>query len=456
MTGITSAGVGSGLDIESLITKLVSAEGTPEKLRLSKQEATLQADLSALGNLKSGLSQFQSAAQNLDSSFDFNARKASSGNSDLFAVTASSSAAVGSYAIKVQQLAQAQKIRSADFTDGAQLVGAGSLTINLGSGSFNITATAATTLADLRDAINDAGDNPGVSAYLLKVDSGTQLVLTSNKTGAANTIGVSAVDTDGADGHDLTLLDTAHFATVQNAQDSIVYVDGQKVTTAGNTLDSAVSGLTLNLKKADPTITAAADVSLDRDAIKAKVNTFVSAYNALAATFKSLAGYDSASKTAGPLFGDAAVRSLQNQMKQILITPVADAGAYPTLAEIGITTDDTGQLQVNSARLDKVLDADSEALAKLFTSTDGIAKSFSALTDNYLSSTGSITTRIEGVNKQIKAISDEGDKLDTRLADLETRYRKQYSALDSLLGQLQQTSAFLSQQLSGLSSNSGG
>jgi flagellar hook-associated protein 2 len=452
MAAITSAGVGSGLDIESLITKLVSAEGAPKTLRLNKEEAGLQSDLSAFGNLKSGLSQFQTAVQGLDTSYDFKARKATSSNEDLFTVTAANSAVIGNYAIKVDSLAQADKLHSGDFSNSTQLVGAGSLAINLGSDSFNITTTATTTLADLRDAINDASDNPGVSAYLLKVDSGTQLVLSSNKVGAANTIGIVATDTDGADGHDLTQFNTAHFTPIQSAQDSVVYIDGQKVTSAGNTLDTAISGVTLTLKKADNTVTGTAAVSLDKDAIKANVTKFVSAYNGLATTLTSLAGYNKETKTGGPLFGDAAVRGLQSQLRQILVTPVSASLTYPSLAEIGITTNNKGQLEVDSTKLDKVINADSEAVSKLFTSTDGVAKNFNTLANSYLASTGSLTTRVDGLNKQIDDISDQRNRLNTRLTNLEASYRKQYSALDSLLGQLQQTSSFLSQQLSSLAS----
>ena len=453
MASITSAGIGSGIDIEGLISKLISAEGAPVTTRLNKQEAGLQADLSAYGNLKSALSTFQTSVQSLKDTSSFQPRTATSSNVDLFTVSATQSAVPSSYSIKVEQLAGAAKIRSGDFASDGSKAGAGTLAISLGSTSFNITVGADSTLANIRDSINQATDNPGISASLIKVDSGTQLILTSGKVGAANTITISATDSDANDGNDLTRLATTNFTTVQAPQDSIIYVDQQKVTRNSNSLTDVINGVTLTLNKADVNTTGTVTVDLDKSTVKSNVNGFVQAYNALADTISNLSSYDQSTKTAGPLFGDAATRGIKNQLRLILSSPVQGASTFSTLAELGITTNKAGDLVVDSAKLDTAISSDFSSVSKLFSSTDGVAKRFDTALTNYLSSSGSLSSSIDGVNTVIKGIGDQRTRLSAKLTADETRYRKQFTAMDTLVSQLQATSSFLTQQLSGLSSS---
>lgn len=450
MAGITAAGLGSGLDIESLILQLVAAEGQPASLRLSTTEAKLQADLSAFGTLKSALSTFQTSVQALKDLSSFQARKTTSSHTDLFTVSADSSAVVGSFSIKVDQLAQAAKMRSGDFTADTAVLGAGTLAIGLGSSSFNIDVAADTTLAGVRDAINQASDNPGIKATIITVDSGSQLVLTSDKVGAANTISVAATDTDALDGNDLTRLATAGLTSIQTATDAIIYVDGQQVTRDSNSLSDVISGVTISLKKADPLTTGTLSIELDKDSVKSKVNDFIKAYNSLAGTMSSLSSYNAETKQASLLFGDSTLRNVQNQIRQMLSNPVEGLDEFSTLAEIGIKTNKSGLLELDSTKLDSVIDSDFEAVSQLFASESGLATSFDGLLTNYLSSDGILSSRVDGANKQIEDISDQRDKLNLRLAALEDRYRKQFTAMDALVGQLQATGSFLTQQLANL------
>ncbi len=453
MATITSAGVGSGLDIEGLISKLVAAEGQPTSLRLTKKEAVLQANLSAYGNLKSSLSTFQSSVQGLKDSSSFQPRIATSSNPELFTVSATGSAVPNSYSVKVEQLAQAAKLRSGNFASDTEVIGSGTLAISLGTDSFNITVGTDTTLANIRDSINQASDNPGISASLIKVDSGTQLILTSNKLGAAKSINIAATDFDANDGKDLTRLATANFTPDQPPKDAIIYVEQQKVTRDSNVLSDVIGGVTLTLIKGDLNTTGTVSVNLDKDSVKSKVNDFVKAYNSLADSIKGLSSYDPNSKKGGPLFGDATTRSIQNQLRQTLSTPVAGATSFATLAEIGIKTNKTGQLEVDSTKLNNVINSDFGAVAKLFSSADGIAKRFDTALTSYLSSTGSLSATVDGVNTEIKGINDQRDRLNLRLFAVEARFRKQFTAMDALVAQLQSTGTFLTQQLSNLSSS---
>ncbi len=450
MTAITSTGLGSGLDIESLVSNLVSSEGQPVSARLNKKEAKLQATVSALGSFKGALSTFQSNVQGLKNLSAFQARTATSSNSDLFAVSADNSAVSGSFSIKVDQLAQSAKMHSGNFTADTAIVGAGTLAISLGASSFNITTDGTTTLAGVRDAINKAIDNPGIKATIIKVDSGSQLILTSDKVGAANTISIGATDTDALDGNDLTRLATANLTSIQTATDAVIYVDGQKATRDSNSFSDVISGVTLTLKKADPLTTGSVNIALDKDSVKSKVNDFIKSYNSLADTMSNLSSYNATTKQASLLFGDATLRGVRSQLRQVLSNPVQGASVASTLAEIGIKTNKSGGLELDSTKLDKVIASNFESVSQLFASSDGLAARFDNVLTSYLSSNGALPSRVDGLNKQISDISDQRVKLGARLSALDARYRKQFTAMDALVGQLQATGSYLTQQLDNL------
>jgi flagellar hook-associated protein 2 len=450
MPAITSAGLGSGLDIEGLVSKLVAAEGQPTTLRLNRKEVALQADLSALGSLKGALSAFQTSVQSLKYSSSFQARTATSSNADLFTVSADSSAVAGSFSIKVEQLAQPAKMRSGDFNSETAVLGAGTLAIGLGASSFNISVASDTTLAGVRDAINKASDNPGIKATIIKVDSGSQLVVTSDKVGATNAITIGATDTDALDGNDLTRLATTSLTSIQTASDAIIHVDGQKVTKDSNSFSDVISGVTIALKKADPLKTETLSIELDKESAKSKVNDFIKAYNSLAGTMSSLSSYDAKTQQGGPLLGDATLRGVQNQVRQALSNPTQGVAGFSTLAEIGIKTNKSGALELDSSKFDKVITANFDGVSQLFASDNGLAKRLDGILTNYLSFNGAVSARVDGVNKQIEDIADQRQKLSTRLTGIEARYRKQFTAMDALLGQLQATGSYLTQQLANL------
>jgi len=454
MASITSTGLGSGLDIESLVKGLVAAEGQPTSQRLQVKEAKLQADLSALGTLKGTLSGFQSSVQGLKDITAFQVRTATSSSVTSFTAAANSTAVAGSFAIRVDQLAAAAKLRTASsaFASDMALVGPGVLNIGLGATNFNITTSAATTLAGLRDLINQASDNPGISASIVKVsDTDSQLVLTSTKTGAANTISVTATPdvSSPAPPNDLTRFATANLVSVQTAADSLIQLDGVAVTRTTNSLADVISGVTIALVKADSLATPGTlTVAVDKSAATSKVNDFIKAYNSLAGTLSNLSSYDAKTGKASRLFGDATLRGIQNQLRQVLSNPVVGGVAgVSTLADIGIKTDKAGLLALDSVKLDKVITANSDAVPQLFASVNGLVPGFDKVLTNYLSASGPLTARVDGVNKNIGGIAVERVKLNLRLIGIESRYRKQFTAMDNLLGKLKSTGTYLTQQL---------
>jgi len=447
---ISVGGIGSGIDIDGLVTQLVAAEGQPVLLRLAQNEAGFQADLSAIGTLKSALSNFQETVAALQDPDVFLARSVTSSDNDLFTATADTSAVAGSYDIEVFQLAQAARLRSNDFTSDDEVIGTGTIDITLGSDSFQLTIdTDNQTLAGIRDAINAAEDNPGITASIVNVDSGTRLILSSDEVGAANTITVSAVDDDGGDGFDLARLDSVNLSSLKNAQDAIIYVDQQQVTRSSNSFSDVITGVTFSLADSAPGTTETLTVAQDKSATTGKINGFVAAYNELAETVKQLGAFDAESGVAGGLQGDATLRSIQSQLRNIITTSVAGID-FGTLAEIGITTDESGGLTVDSEKLDSVIDNDFTSISSLFASDNGLATSLDTFLEQYVSSSGVLNSRTEILQSRIDSLSDDRDRLDQRLLSIEARYRTQFNSLDLLVAQLQSVGNFLTQQLANL------
>lgn len=447
---LTSSGIGSGLDIDSLVTQLVRAEGSAPSLRLNKREAAYQSDLSAIGQLKSALSGFQSTLSSLKDAIGLQPHSAKSSDTDLFTTKADNTALAGVYDIEVLSLAQSAKVRSNSFTAETDVIGTGTLDISLGASTFQIAIDDSnSTLTGIRDSINSAVDNPGITASIINVDGGPQLVLDSDDIGAENTITVAAVDDDGVDGFDLARLDSASLIDAQVAQDATFNLDGQLVTRGSNSFSDVIEGVTIGLKKAEIGTTETLTVEQDKGAVTAKVKRFALTYNELTDTLKKLSSYDAETKVAGPLQGDATLRGVQSSLRNILGDSI-DGLEYGNLVEIGITTDEAGHFKVDTEKLDTVMSADFTAISSLFAGDTALASKLDEMLGRYLASDGVIESRTSSLKDGIKDVADDREQLGKRIASIEKRYRAQFNAMDTLLGQLQSTSGFLSQQLGNL------
>lgn len=446
---ITAAGIGSGLNIAELVSGLVAAEGAPAENRLVRKELGIQSNLSAYGTLSSALAQFRETAQALQTESDFLRRRAVSSNADLFTATADKNAVSGSYSIQVDQLAQSSRVRSDNFDSGSAIVGTGNLQISVGTNSFNLTIDGTnSSLAGIRDAINSAEGNLGVTATIINVDGGSRLILSSATTGVGNDISIVATDDDPGDGFDLARLEL--LTTTQTAQDAIFFVDGQQVTRSSNSISDVIDGITFELKKTDPDTVGTLTISQDNNATKSRVEAFVEAYNTLNTTMKQLSRFNAETGDAGTLLGDSVLRGLQSQIRQTISQSIGDFNSS-TLAEIGVTTNkDTGGLLLDTAKLDSVLAADFSTVANIFASENGVANRLDTLIDRYIGSDGIISNRTSGLQTRLEGIDDERIRLDARLTALEARYTAQFTAMDILVSQLQGIGDFLTQQLANL------
>lgn len=454
MASIVSTGIGSGLDISGIVQQLVAAEGQPVVARLGQQEARVQAKLSAFGILKSSLSEFRTALDGLRNVDSFLARKASTAEESPYTVSADGTSFPGNYSVEVVQLAQAQKLTSGVFADSSTVVGTGTLQITVGADTFGIVVdNENNTLAGIRDAINAAADNAGVSASIVNADSGSYLILSGDDVGSSNSITVTQSGGDGGlaaleyDPPNLLLSLTESIA----AQDALIRIDGFDVASTSNTVTGAVQGVTINLLQADPGVSADFTVSNDEGAARSSVDKFVDSYNDLVDLFGQLASFDSETQIAGPLFGDTTLRAIQSQVRRELSNVVTGIDAnFSTLSELGIGLQLDGKLSVDDAKLTAVMAEDFAQVGQLFAATDGYAVRIYDVVESYLSSDGVLEAREDGLNKQIERITDDRTSLGQRLTSLEARLTRQFNAMDALLGQLSATSNFLSQQLANL------
>jgi len=465
MPSVTSTGIGSGLDINSLVSQLVAAERAPADKRLTNTDARLTAQLTAVSALKGALSGLQGAVNSLKGTSSFDLRKVGVGDEAFFSATATSSAVAGRYDVEVVQLASATRIASAGFpTAGggaSTVVGTGTLAIDVGTEKFSVVIDSSKqTLAQIRDAINAAPDNKGVRATLITDQDGAHLVLTGTKTGAASAVSINltdSVDADGNPGDNAGLSQLFALAPKDPvkdlARDAIVKVSGFEIHSATNTINDAIDGVALVLKKENPTgETASLEISRDDAAIQGKAQTLVTQLNNLARQLKNLGGYNADTKTGGAMLGDSLLLGIESGVRRLITEQVTGiTGDYTSLASLGITTGADGQLALDAAKFQKALAADPLSVNKVFASANGVAVKLGAFVDSKLSSTGEFASRNASLAASRKTLEKDQDALEARMVVIQQRYMKQFTALDSMLSQLQSTSNYLSQQLQGLS-----
>jgi len=471
---ISSAGIGSGLDVSSIVTSLMAVEKQP-LTKLQTVASTMQTKLSAFGQMQSFVSSFRDAAAQLQSASAYAVTTAISSDATSVGASSTTKAVPGSYAVSVTSLASTQSTVSASgqFTAGTDAVGTGSITISLGTWSTGQTSFTAksggtdvvipigasdNTLAGIRDKINAA--NAGVSATLVTDATGTRLALQSSATGAANGFRVSVSDDDGnnTDALGLSRLafdppsSTTGTTLTQSAANTKASINGIAVETTGSTLSDVVDGMTFNLSKVT---TAPVTVSVTRntDSVKSLVTNFVASYNALASFLSSATSYDASTKTAALLQGDATTTGLQNQLRSMVSQAGKASTTFGTLSDIGLEFQKDGRLKVNDTKLSAALSKLPE-LTKAMTNVDlatptnnGFAKSLTSWADALLATNGSLTGKTKSIQSQIASNQKDQDKLNDRLTAIEARIRAQYTSLDKTMSNANALSKYVTQQI---------
>ena len=458
-------GLISGLDTNKIIDQLKSIQQKPI-LKLQQQEADYQVELSAYGSLKSALSSLQSAMDGLDSTSDLTSFSASSGDTDLFTVSADDTAVSGSYSITVQQLAGAHKLASkeAGAFSGEEPVGEGTIHFKIGSGgTVDIGVSATDTIDDVSQAINDA--NAGVRATVIFDGTNYFLTLTTEKTGEENVINLTVTDTGDGDSIDMNGLSrlvydegvTENLAQSQPATDSIITVDGvAEIHRNSNMIDDVIEGVTITLESA-PDTDNQADLTVSRNTseIASKINSFVSAYNNVLDFISSAQNYNAESETAGVLMGDAATNNIRKNLDRLVTGTVSGVETFSRLSDFGIALNAEGRLEVDSSTLNNVLDDDFDNALLFFTQSTEGSEGFAVRMVNTLdvlldSTDGILNVRTDGIQNSINDIQDQVESMEMRISAWEVRTRAQFNTLELLLANYQTTGDYLSQQITGM------
>jgi flagellar hook-associated protein 2 len=456
MAGLTSQGIGSGLDVAGLVAKLVAAEKAPRQAQITRAQTTTVTTISALANLKGAMSAFSDSLESLKTEDVFSARSATASAPDLFTASTTSDAVPGSYDVQIDHLASAQQLASTPFAGGAtQVVGTGTLNISVGTSTFSVAIDDShKTLAQVRDAINQATENNGlVRATIVNASDGAHLVLSGQATGLANQIVVAQSGGDGG----LASLEynpglTTHYTENRKALDAVVFIAGFEHHSATNTFDNPIDGVNLTLLAEDEDAkTRTLTIATDTGGTTARIKKFVDAYNALEKQIANLRSYDPDTKKAGPLLGDAMLRGIEMDLRSKLTGVVSGLGGnYQSLASVGITTQKDGTLSMDSEKLGKALSADFDGVAKLFGSADGVASRLASSLETTLADDAQINTRTKTLNTKSLSLQQEQADLETRMATVTARYNAQFNALDSLLSNLSSQSSFLTSQLASI------
>lgn len=462
MTSVTSTlGIGSGIDINGLVTQLVTAEGKPQFDAITRNQTAVETRLSGLGSLKSALSTFQTAVQKLKDGNLFKTTQAVSANTAIFTTTAGVGSVAGAHTVEVTQLAKSQQsIATTEYTSSAAAVTATGGTLNfsypVGSAktAFAVTVGANATLTGVRDAINGAAGNNGVTASIVNVNStvtpGTtisKLVLTSKDMGVAN--GFSIAVTGGDVGlNALNMAVPANYSTVA-AADAMIKVDGLAATRSTNTITDVLPGVTLNLQSAAVGTVVNLNVSLDNATINNTITSFVTAYNSLHAATSGLGSYGGTASgaTNGPLLGDSTLRNVSHYLRQDSSNPVTSAtSSYNSLAMIGITFDKNGVMAMDSAKLKTVLASNLSAVSDVFSSANGVAVRLDSRLSGFLQSGGPLDSQATSLNNQLSSFSARTAAVQLRMDNLQKSMQKQFIAMDQAVGQFKSTASFLTQK----------
>jgi flagellar hook-associated protein 2 len=465
---ISSLGAGSGLDLNSLLTGLMQSEQIP-LVALQRQEASYQSRISALGTLQGALSSLQTAAGSMvpatgtTAVVKYTTFTASIADTTIASASASTGAVAGSYSLEISALAKSQRLVTPAYVGGsaATVIATGSLLIEFGkldggvytgdslrSKTITIDSSNAT-LGGLRDAINAA--NIGASATIVNGTGGAQLVLSSNETGLSNVIRLSGLTA--FDYNPVANTGTMTQAALQGGQaatNAAFTLNGIAATSSTNTVTGVLDGVTLNLLKTTAALTPTT-LKVSKDSIgslTSSLNAFVKAYNDANKAMSELGAYNATTKAAGALQGSSTLRTAKNQIRSLVFNATAGGTSpYQHLSNIGVSLGKDGSLSLDSAKLTAAVAADPTSVANL---VSAVGSAYKTGIEGLVGSTGSITAATDGANRTIKDLTKRQQALSDRLTVIQANYTKQFTALDSLIAGMKQTSSYLSQQLANL------
>ena len=446
MTSLSA--VGSGLDIPSIVSQLVAADRAPIENRINTQGSAATAKLSALGTIKSALSNLESSLTSLTKAISTPSFKTTVATDAGFTASSSSTAGVGSYDIEVVSLAKTQKLTSAAMPADS-LVGEGTLNISIDGNSMEVAVGAAASLASLAREINRVAGGKGVTASVITSDAGQHLVLNATGTGSAGAMTITHNGAASLEAFSYPPASTTGMAQTVAPSNAEVRIDGQTRTGSSNTFTDLVEGVTITLTKETAGNAHNLAIAGDNSGVKTSLQAFVSVYNAAQSALRSTSSYNAETQKASALTGDSMVRGLQNQLRNILgNTNISD------LKALGVSVAKDGVLSFDGSAFEKANAEQPKLAGNVFGTEGSISTSLQGLLKaNLETGKGLLVQRTDSLNKQISKLERELDDLDLRMDKAYDRYTAQFTAMDSLVASMQNTSNYLTTQLANLSSS---
>lgn len=453
MATITSAGAGSGIDLESVISASVQAKKAQLQQPLTKKQTTAQISLSGVGQLKSAIASYVTTLKSMAKNDSFNKRVISvSQDKDdpVMKVESKAGTSNGQYNITVNKLATTSKFESVfNSSTDAIVTQDGTLTFKAGDKNFSVDVKAGDSLQSIRKRINNDGDNFGLSANIITTSDGkSKLIMDSGISGDGNDMQLTGSTAE------LSSFASA-FTQTQSAGSAEIDVDGNKLTSATNTFDGTIMGLKVTVLRTSDKDSAGnvksnkVDVSTDKDGIKAMVKSFIDGYNTLVSKSNELGKRNSIvagvqQSDGGALAGDSMTRTIVNIMSSTVTDKSTTSTELSTIFQIGVKMDNKGVLSLDDEKFSEALDKNYEQVVALFSGEDGVAGKLSSQLEEYSKSGGLLAKREDSLNSDLREVSRKQADVAIQMTKYEESLRARYGSLDTLLAKLNKSASYLS------------
>lgn len=443
------SGIGSGFSTDTILQKMLDVERAPIQTFQGRQAQVTQ-EQTAWRSINTKMLALGSAADKLMNDDEFSQRQAISSDPDILTATAQPGKDLGSLSLSVESLAQNHQQISQGFATTDSKVGTGTITLKVGSASYNPIQVTNGTLQGLRDAIN--GANLGVTASILDAGSGAgndryRLMLNSNVTGMTGQI-TPTFNLSGGTVPAMTDLVAAQDAHIKLGSGS----GAIDIYSSTNVVTDAVPGVSLNLKAAKPGTTVNVQMNQANNGLRNDIQAVLDQYNGLVDSFNANNKYDKDTQSTGILFGDSGLQSLQSRLFNTITASREVGGAFNSLTSIGINVDAKGKLAItDSSKFDAALSKPGD-LKKLFSdSTNGIAKQLKTLSDGATNVvTGTITLEDKRLSDLYGSLDKNITATNEKVARTEERLRLMFLNMESALSSLKSQGQAISAQLASL------
>ncbi|MEW7311530.1 flagellar filament capping protein FliD [Buttiauxella gaviniae] len=424
----------SSIDPQSMATQLAGYDVQALKSQLKTQQARLTAQQTALKSLKSGLSTFRTALSNLNkTNAGMLKTSATMSVENMVSATTTSDARKGTYNLFIEQLASAHQVAFDKLDDSTIASATGNLDITINNKTLTIDMDKVDSLSSLAKAINGSDDNPGVTASLVRSGGEVRLMLSSDNSGAENEIKLTAPPE----------ITQGGVSTLTQAQDSVVWLgesgSGLRITGTTNTLKDLIDGVTIDLnqthKAGDSPLRI--NIGIDVSETTSQVNSFVEAYNTMLSSLNELTASGSSSSDRGAFAGDAGISSLRRELNEMLRTSIEGLD----ITQFGVSADKDGKLKLDNDKLKEKLTEDPGKLNTLFNGSNGLLRKMDKSLDKYVGLNGEIKSREETNRRRETELSDRSDKISTRYDTAYNRYLQQFTRMQSVLQQMNNTAS---------------